>query len=218
MSIAIVRVKLYKTKVSGCGKVRQGRYTLNSESLELVQDSMEDGMYRYFWLLVSCALFWVGCGPLDEEPVFEEEVLEDMEFRCGTVVAAPEMNGRALHVPIGDTVDYDTNPPCIGNHYGRWVEWGVYETTLRPEFFVHNMEHGGITYLYDCPEGCPEIVASLTELALSYPPDDGGEFRFVLVPYSGLPAKIAVAAWGQTYTSDVFCENDIPAVCDQVHR
>jgi hypothetical protein len=69
------------------------------------------------------------------------------------------------------------------------VRWGAYTAEISDEALVHNLEHGGIGLHYNCPGGCPEMVAQLVDLA-------PGDFsQFVISPYSNMESKIAVTAW-----------------------
>jgi hypothetical protein len=70
---------------------------------------------------------------------------------------------------------------------------------------VHNLEHGGVVFLYDCPEGCADEVAELTALT--------GELEtFVLLsPYDELPTRFAAVSWGWRYLTDCFARDDFEA-------
>lgn len=100
-----------------------------------------------------------------------------------------------LHV-TGDVV-YPDPPPAGGNHNGCWGTWGVHESELADERWVHNLEHGGVVFLYRCPEGCPSEVASLGEFV-------EGHDLALLTPYAQLPTKFAVVSWGYRLLSDCF--------------
>jgi hypothetical protein len=99
----------------------------------------------------------------------------------------------AQHV-TGD-VDYADPPPVGGPHSSCWGTWGVQDSELRAERWVHNLEHGGIVFLYRCDAGCPEEVKMLAALLTDRP-------RTLLTAYSRLPKRFAVVAWGYRLTSD----------------
>ena len=99
----------------------------------------------------------------------------------------------ALHVP--GEVAYADVPPAGGNHNGCWGKWGVHERELADERFVHNLEHGGIVFLYRCPEGCDEAVSTLREVVRT-------RDLALLTPYAALPTRFAVVAWGYRLISD----------------
>jgi hypothetical protein len=123
----------------------------------------------------------------------------------------------ANHVPIGTTVPYVSNPPCGGDHYGIWVTWGAHAVAIPVSFWVHNLEHGGVVFLYRCASraACPDVAAKLEALAASLPVDPlctaGGEGvrnRVVVVPDPDLPegVQVAAASWGNTLIARCFDE------------
>src|SRR5205807_2489667 len=73
------------------------------------------------------------------------------------------------HIAVGaQHVAYNSNPPTSGPHYGDPANGGVYDRTLPDEQLVHNLEHGGIWIAYNCPDGCPELVQQLKDVAGQY--------------------------------------------------
>jgi hypothetical protein len=101
----------------------------------------------------------------------------------------------ALHV-TGDVV-YPDPPPAGGNHNGCWGTWGVHESELADERWVHNLEHGGVVFLYRCPDGCSAELASLRAFV-------EGHDLALLTPYAQLPTKFGVVSWGHRLLSDCF--------------
>lgn len=104
---------------------------------------------------------------------------------------------------------YNSSPPSSGQHCNTWGEYGPY-VAARPLpacNFLHNLEHGAIVLLYNCPDGCPEITDVLGGI-LADPPTDPDCIapRLVLTPYEEMDAKVAAVAWGFTWTSD--CMDD----------
>ena len=75
-------------------------------------------------------------------------------------------------------------------------------------YWVHNLEHSAIVFLYNCPEGCPEIVAGLEGVIAATGPDpecsavDPPFKRLILTPYSGMSANFAATTWQYTWTSN----------------
>jgi hypothetical protein len=86
-------------------------------------------------------------------------------------------------------VDYETLPPPGGPHDPCWVPWAIYDHEIRTERWVHNLEHGGLVFLYNCPEGCD--IAPLVSLVQSLPPG-----RAVMAPYAEMDSRFAVLSWG----------------------
>ena len=79
-------------------------------------------------------------------------------------------------------------PPAAGPHYRCWWDWGVWEEEVPVERWVHNMEHGGVVFLYNCPEGCAEEVAALVEAV-------GARDRVIVSPYANMEWRFAAVAW-----------------------
>jgi hypothetical protein len=104
---------------------------------------------------------------------------------------------------------YNSSPPSSGPHCGAWGAYDTFDADfpLPACNFLHNLEHGAIALLYNCPDGCAEITDVL-EAIMANPPEDTGciKPRLVLTPYSDMDVKVAAAAWGFTWTSD--CMDD----------
>lgn len=109
-------------------------------------------------------------------------------------------NDGAQHVPVGfphpaySTIPATSGPhwstlPVTGAPHGAPARWGIYPDVLPDEVLVHNLEHGGIGLHYNCPSGCPEVVAALSGLV------PAGASQFIVSPYPGAPAPVAVTAW-----------------------
>ena len=71
------------------------------------------------------------------------------------------------HISQPSKVTYNHDPPTSGCHYSLGIgkapiSPGVYDKHVDPEYWVHNLEHGYIVVLYNCPSGCPADIAALT--------------------------------------------------------
>jgi hypothetical protein len=123
-------------------------------------------------------------------------------------VANPDLVGVAVpdegrqHVQAGTPVTYQHQPPTSGSHYSQTgvapVSWQTIGT-LQPEVWVHNLEHGGIAVLYNCPGGCDDLQKQLTTYVNSIVPAEPqfGEYKIIMSPYSeGMGShKVALLAW-----------------------
>src|SRR6185437_15933397 len=89
------------------------------------------------------------------------------------------------------------NPPASGPHYPSPKDWGIYTTTIAPGYWVHNLEHGGVVVLYDCPTGCSQVVTELQQAYQTFPKDKYNEVKLLATPYSGLPngTQVMAVAW-----------------------
>jgi hypothetical protein len=107
---------------------------------------------------------------------------------------------QAEHVAEGSPITYKDRPPSSGQHYPTWSQnYGVLEQGLPPGTWVHNLEHGAVAILYNCPDGCPETVQQLKDLYPNLPKgrnSRNGQPRVIIVPYTDMDSKIAAVAWG----------------------
>ena len=104
------------------------------------------------------------------------------------------------HVPNGEPVQYNHYPPSSGAHWSAPaapVPWGVYSEPVPPEVWVHNLEHGGIVVLYNCPDGCPDTVAALKKLAAQVPNSQFANQKIVVAPDAKITSKIIALAWAR---------------------
>jgi hypothetical protein len=108
------------------------------------------------------------------------------------------------HIPLKTQVRYNHNPPTSGCHYnlgypGAPVEAGAYDRVVPPEYWVHNLEHGYIVVLYNCPHGCDgpfqqlrawyrSLLPPNPSVLLSYP-------KVLILPWSTMSAPFAAVSW-----------------------
>ncbi len=110
------------------------------------------------------------------------------DAKVGTKIG--EMGRR--HIAVGEAHEaYNSNPPTSGPHYAEQHEWGVYDQPAEEEQFVHNLEHGGILFLYKDLDA--ETLPRLKGLVEDLEKING---RVLMAPYPKLQdARIALTAW-----------------------
>lgn len=128
--------------------------------------------------------------------------------------------------PTGLRPSYAHYPPSSGQHYGDLVApWGVYtSTSLIPlpssainfeilaieGVYVHNLEHGGVVFLYNCPTACPELEQQFAAMYANAPADITFNSKKILVlPYDASRmegAPIIALAWGHQWKMTAFDE------------
>jgi hypothetical protein len=110
----------------------------------------------------------------------------------------------ATHLTPPATAKYLHDPPTSGCHYSLAgqapVPAGAYDKPIGPEYWVHNLEHGYIVVLYNCPEppGCSDDFNKLHDWFKSLPADPGGAVGYakvLILPWSTMKPKFAVVAW-----------------------
>jgi len=123
-------------------------------------------------------------------------------------VSCPSDLSDRHHVAEGMPVPYQTRPPIAGPHYDTpYSPYGVVDHTILPGFWVHNLEHGAIVVLYNCPAGCPDLVAQIRALIATLPPNrnnPGGAPRLLAIPYSAMDHRLSLIAWGHLRELDSF--------------
>jgi Protein of unknown function (DUF3105) len=151
---------------------------------------------RVLVLLSACVV--LGCG---DDAV--AGTAEPVCTRCGACEESVEVV-RATHV-VGE-IDYgdDAGPPAGGDHNECWGRWGVHDAPLAAERWVHNLEHGGIAFLYRCTEGCADEVAALERIVAGRP-------LALLTSYADMSARFAVVSWGHRLVSDCLDEDALLA-------
>lgn len=122
---------------------------------------------------------------------------------------------QANHIPPGSKAHYLSDPPTSGQHHSVRGEaplpWGFYARQYPPEDWVHNLEHGGVVILYQCPQpqptggaqlvetdlSCPDNQSPVQNFLSSAPPDSVfHEVKIVATPYPVPGHRFAIVAWG----------------------
>jgi hypothetical protein len=112
----------------------------------------------------------------------------------------------ADHVNPGTPLTYQSRPPTSGPHYPTWSQtYGLVTPPPETGIWLHNLEHGSVAILYNCPTACPELVQQLRDLYPTLPLGRnarGGQPRVLIVPYTDMDHKIAAVAWGWKLEQD----------------
>jgi hypothetical protein len=110
------------------------------------------------------------------------------------------------HISRGEShPPYNSVPATSGWHYGDEgspTRWGVHSEALPDEVLVHNLEHGGVSVHYNCPEGCDDLVAKLSEIVER-------ANKVLMSPYPDMDTTIALTAWNYMDKLDEFDEERI---------
>ena len=125
--------------------------------------------------------------------------------------------GTPSHIDPSTQWTYKFYPPTSGPHYSvagsAPVAWGTVDNLVEGQF-VHNLEHGGIVVLYNCPSGsdCTTLKDQLTNYVKNLAPIEPtyGEPKMVMTPYShGMQKKVALVAWHYIEFLDAYDQNAI---------
>ncbi len=107
----------------------------------------------------------------------------------------------AGHVRPPQKAQYNSDPPTSGQHYSiagqAPMAWGYYDKAVAPEYWIHNLEHGGVVILYSCPTSCADDQSKIRDFISSAPKDAGfHEVKMVAVAYPVPGHRFALVAWG----------------------
>ena len=151
----------------------------------------------YIARMRAVLLFMLGCRVPPEKTSAEcDQELDCVDqsgqpdcIDCDTTCQLDAIPPTSSDHVEGD-VDYEEWPPAGGDHNRCWADWGVHEEELEAINFVHNQEHGGVIFYYNCPDGCAAEQALLTQLVQEL------GYLTILTPYSKMDHRFAVTAWG----------------------
>ncbi len=106
------------------------------------------------------------------------------------------------HLAEGSTIDYNSNPPAGGPHYGVTAHAGIYDKAPLDGYLVHSLEHGAVILWYkeDLPK---EDVDKLKEIFNKM----GG--KTIMAPRKNLDVKIGVSSWGRVLRLNEIDEKQI---------
>jgi hypothetical protein len=150
-----------------------------------------------------------GDGPVaapGEDEVAEARQAADCE------VATPGVDGPADHIdpeeaPPADEL-YPDRPAVGGQHFGEWLEAGVYDAPVEERAAVHNLEHGAVAIHHD-PDLDEDELEALVDWATSR--NDAGLLDartgagIIVAPWEGpLDPPIAFRAWGAAADCQAF--------------
>ncbi|MEO8898256.1 MAG: DUF3105 domain-containing protein [Candidatus Dormibacter sp.] len=106
------------------------------------------------------------------------------------------------HVDPPTKITYLHDPPTSGCHYNLGagkapLSPGLYDTPVSPEYWVHNLEHGYVVVLYNCPAGCAGDVATLRAWygGLANDPLLSTEKKVLVLPETTMATRFAVVSW-----------------------
>jgi hypothetical protein len=94
------------------------------------------------------------CGPFETTEVME----------CPEIVGVGFCSEGGGHVEVGTEIEWMHEPPHSGPHYPTWESAGEKDEPVERGFWVHNLEHGWIVLLYNCPEDCEAELEALREV------------------------------------------------------
>ena len=106
-------------------------------------------------------------------------------------------NETRVHIPFDQTPVYASNPPVSGEHYEIWARWQIHTVPLARGFWVHNLEHGAVVFLYR-PDAPQALIDALVRVYNAIPNDDPCPHRRALLtadPLLDVPWAVTVSGY-----------------------
>lgn len=154
-------------------------------------------------LLIACSCASLtACGDDDQTGSAGTDPSRDGGSHTGSGPICASDGACEHSVKVGEPqhfegdINYTDKPPAGGPHNPCWASYGVHEDPVRPENWVHNLEHGAVVYLYNCPDGCADDIAALSDFVRD------GRPRALLTPYADMEHRFAVVSWGERLETD----------------
>jgi hypothetical protein len=119
------------------------------------------------------------------------------------------------HVSPPTRVTYNHNPPTSGCHYNLGypnapIAAGAYDKVIQPEYWVHNLEHGYVVALYNCPQGCNAQFQQMRTWYSSLPNASGLAYpRVLILPWPTMSVPFAMVSWDWYDPMKTFSLNEV---------
>jgi hypothetical protein len=138
-------------------------------------------------------------------------------FPTNSAPGCPEIIGEGFcseggtHVDIGTTIGWGHEPPHSGPHYPAWETAGEHTEVVERGYWVHNLEHGWIVLIYNCPAGCDAELDVLRQVLAMRPNMD------ILMTADPLleGSKFAAISWTWVYAFDTPVLEELLCFADQ---
>ena len=111
----------------------------------------------------------------------------------GHAISRFDSSGENQHTD--QQVTYETTPPVAGEHRGSAPSCGIYGQQMEDELYVHALEHGAVSILYQ-PTLDPADIEEIEAIASDF------DSHVLTMPYEGMEAVIAVSSWGERMDLD----------------
>jgi len=118
-------------------------------------------------------------------------------------VSLPGQGNRHVQTLKEAIPPYNSDPPTSGPHLPYIAPWGIHTEPIPRQLQVHNLEDGGVMVQYNCPDGCPDLVAKLKAIVSGY------NRQVILAPYPGMKTRLALTAWTRLDAFDDFDEKRV---------
>lgn len=115
---------------------------------------------------------------------------EDKRLNSSLMGQEVKIEGRS-HVPNGTEIQYNSNPPAGGPHYGTTAHAGIYDKDKAPAdgYLVHSLEHGAVILWYKS-----DLLQDQVEKLKKIFNESSG--KKIMVQRKNLDMPVALTSWG----------------------
>ena len=160
------------------------------------QQSMSKGIFIIAAAIaIGFVVYLVSTNPSVDRPI-------------GPVGISVAQMSNSGHVETGIEVDYSTDPPTSGQHYGATMPAGVYNVgdiiAPFPESnIVHSMEHGYVVFWYNCSgldlTACEQLKSQIAAVLSEV----GGQ-KVIVYPWNTIAEPLVMTSWTQIQRFSTF--------------
>lgn len=143
-------------------------------------------------------IVFAGCGPT----VAPSSTADGGIVDCSSLKNVMPTSAQHLSSCSDSACGNTENLPTGGDHCSSVTACRSHSTEQLRCQWIHNMEHGHVALLFNCPSGCPEIVSELEALRGEAKKGSNGVARALVTPDSRITTKVAAAVWGWSWTGD----------------
>ena len=115
---------------------------------------------------------------------------------------------NAAVFPDGQALTHNHYPPSSGARYEAAAPWGLATAPVDEGNYITNLYRGGVVFLYDCAQPCPELEQQFRDLLAAATPDSTYNTVKILVSPvpadKDLPAQIVALGWGHELDQATF--------------
>lgn len=120
-----------------------------------------------------------------------------------------EITVTADHVPKGTEIQYNSNPPAGGQHYGdSTAHAGFYDKAPADGYLVHSLEHGAVILWYNPKQLSKDKVEQVKHI---FNQTSG---KSIMAPRESMDVPVAVSSWGRVLKLQTIDEKQIKAFFD----
>lgn len=162
------------------------------------------------FLAAGCGEFgkrYTGEGSAATDASGEEKRITDEDFddaarkQAGCTEVEEYESEGSTHIDSSERATYKHNPPHSGDHWNdpaveAPADYGLYDTTLKDEQYIHNLEHGHIVISY-------KGLSKQDEDAL-YEMAEINPFHLIVMPRKENPKK---GVYYTVWTADMYCKS-----------